>query len=490
MTLKLLLVDPDQDWLSAAANFFKGQMYDVDYVNNGRDAQLALYNSKYFAVILNSETQNHSAIQVIKFIKTNHPGQRVVLIINNKEKIAQEFGGDKLEKLGITESIIKPFELADLASLLEGHQKLSDWMGNLPKRDGSSKEEDVSLMDSKFSSVRIDEFYSTQAVLFDVFIKLKENHYTKILHAGDTFSKDRIDRYKNEKKVEYLYFLTSDRRKYVQFTNFLAKKLVSSKVVAADNKVNMLKNVSTKFVEEVFSVGLKPQVVEMGKEICANIYNVVDSQPDLYKVLKDYQNFDPNSFTHAYLVTLFSSSIIKQFEWQSKSTIETTALACMFHDIGKMKLPEKFLELDRMSMNDGELQEYKKHPEIGAQLIEGNRLINNTVKQIILQHHEYYDGSGFPFGLKGKKILTLANIVCLADEFVHIILRDKVKPVDALKKILTQGELVGKFNSSILENFIKVFVDPTKVTKENVLPSNSRMVPNAVSTATAGKKVA
>lgn len=127
-------------------------------------------------------------------------------------------------------------------------------------------------------------------------------------------------------------------------------------------------------------------------------------------------------------------------------------------------------------MNPEQLEMYKKHPELGLQIIESSRSINNSVKQIILQHHEAYDGTGFPHERKGSKILTLANIVCLADDFVHIMIDYKLQPTEALRKILSSQNGVKRYNSILIEKFINVFVDPAKLHKEVALPSNSRVV--------------
>lgn len=477
MALKILIVDPDEAWLSQAKKFMSEQMYEVSTVVNGRDAQLALYNDKYFAVIMNYDTQNHTCMQVMKFIKTNYTNQRVIIVINEKELVEKEIvTEEKMIKLGATGIIVKPFELNELKEVLEGHQSLTDLMTNIPKKEGTSAEEEVSLTDDKFTSIKIDEFYSSQAVLFDIYIKISANKYLKILHSGDSFSKERIDKYKNEKKVEYLYFHNNDRRKFVQYNNFLAKKLIENKNVPAYNKVNMLKNVSEKYIEESFVVGIKPQVVEQGKEVCENIYQLIETQDDLFQVLKSYQNFDPTAFAHSFLVTLYSTAIIKQFEWQSKATIETAAMACMFHDIGKILMPKEFLGIRPQDMTPEQLEQYHSHPELGLKVVEGNRLINNSIKQVILQHHEAYDGTGFPYQKKGSKILTLANIVCLADDFVHIMIDSKLQPTEALRKILMNKEAVKRYNSQILEKFIQVFVDPAKIQRDQVLPSNSRLV--------------
>ena len=97
------------------------------------------------------------------------------------------------------------------------------------------------MSDENFSRIKIEDFYSAQAVLFDIYIKLKENKYLKILHTGDTFSKDRIDKYKNEKKIDSLYFHNSDRRKYIQYNNHLASKFISNASIPGLNKVNIVK---------------------------------------------------------------------------------------------------------------------------------------------------------------------------------------------------------------------------------------------------------
>ncbi|MCK6595607.1 MAG: HD domain-containing protein [Bacteriovoracaceae bacterium] len=479
MALKILLVDPDEQWLSDAKSYLKTQLYEVSTVTNGKDAQLQLYNDKFFAVFLNYDVQNHSGPQVLKFVRTNYPSQRVIIVLNdNKRHESGEVTEENLQRLGAQELMIRPFELTQLKDVLEGHQSLGDLMSNLPKKEGVSEETEVQMTDENFTSIKIDEFYSANSVLFDIYIKLNANKYLKILHAGDAFSKERIDKYKNEKKVEHLYFHNSDRRKFVQYNNFLAKKLVENQNVPAQNKVGILKNVSEKYLEEAFTVGLKPQVLDQGKEVCENVFQLVENSKDLHKLLKSFNDFDPSAYSHAFLVTLYSTAIIKQYEWQSKATIESAAMACMFHDIGKILLPKEMALKARSELTPEEFEIYKTHPELGVKVVETNRLINNSVKQIILQHHEAFDGSGFPHGKKGSKILTLANIIGLVDEFVHLMVEQKIAPTDALKKILVNKQMVARYNSNIVENFIKVFVDPDKIqTKDTVLPSNSRMVP-------------
>ena len=244
MALRLLLADPDAGWISNARKHFESMMYEVDEAQNGKEAQLALYNNDYFAVILSQNIQNHSASQVIRFIKSNHPSMKVIMILNMQAKESQIKG---FKELGLTEYIKKPFSFEDLSQLLESQQNIQQIMDNMPKKEGQEEEVEVSMEDAKFTKIKIDELYSAQRVLFDVFIKLGDSHYVKILHKGDAFSQERIDKYKNDKGIEHLYFMTADRKKYVQFTTHLISKTAKSKKVSGKTKISLLKNASEKF---------------------------------------------------------------------------------------------------------------------------------------------------------------------------------------------------------------------------------------------------
>ena len=119
---------------------------------------------------------------------------------------------------------------------------------------------------------------------------------------------------------------------------------------------------------------------------------------NLYKLLRGYQEFDPSSVDQAYLVTIFTTSIIKQFERQTQATIETAKVACMFHDKGKMKMSKRLLDVRLADMSPGDLELYQNHPILKTEMVDGN----NFVKQIIIKHNEYFDGSGFPFKKYGS----------------------------------------------------------------------------------------
>jgi len=97
---------------------------------------------------------------------------------------------------------------------------------------------------------------------------------------------------------------------------------------------------------------------------------------------------------------------------------KSLALGAFLHDIGKIgKEPYRFAD-DEIVAIDG-THELRSHPEIGARLVAPLRLPAEA-GQIIAYHHERWDGSGYPHGLREEGIPILARIVCLAQTFDHL----------------------------------------------------------------------
>ncbi|WP_417565980.1 HD-GYP domain-containing protein [Marinobacter sp.] len=92
-------------------------------------------------------------------------------------------------------------------------------------------------------------------------------------------------------------------------------------------------------------------------------------------------------------------------------------LASPMHDIGKIGIPDAIL-LKPGKLDPDEWQTMKKHAEIGARLLDGNDSdLLVMAREIAISHHEKWDGSGYPFGLKGEDIPASGRIAALADVF-------------------------------------------------------------------------
>ena len=95
--------------------------------------------------------------------------------------------------------------------------------------------------------------------------------------------------------------------------------------------------------------------------------------------------------------------------------LRTLKIGGLFHDIGKIGVPDSIL-LKESKLTDDEYSEIKNHPSIGAHIL-SNATIFKDIIPIVKHHHERYDGKGYPSMLKGNEIPYLARITAIADSF-------------------------------------------------------------------------
>lgn len=121
---------------------------------------------------------------------------------------------------------------------------------------------------------------------------------------------------------------------------------------------------------------------------------------------------DPYVKGHHRRVSMLAKAICEEMEF-TKEKIDMIGIAGMIHDIGKTVIPTEIL-IKPDKLNAIEFNIIKTHPEVGYEIIKDSGL-PGYVAEIVLQHHERLDGSGYPKGLKGIDILIEACILAVSD---------------------------------------------------------------------------
>lgn len=135
--------------------------------------------------------------------------------------------------------------------------------------------------------------------------------------------------------------------------------------------------------------------------------------------------------------------------------------AAPMHDIGKIGIPDHVL-LKPGKLNDEELALMRKHPEMGAKILDNSTSpLIKLAHSVALYHHEKWDGSGYPFGLKGEAIPIEARIVAVADVFDALLNKRPYKeawPVEAAVAEIERNR--GKhFDPAIVDAMLQCLPD-------------------------------
>jgi putative nucleotidyltransferase with HDIG domain len=123
---------------------------------------------------------------------------------------------------------------------------------------------------------------------------------------------------------------------------------------------------------------------------------------------------DPYTFGHSKRVTEYALMGAEALSLSS-TELKTLEYAGILHDIGKIVVDDAILRKTE-TLNQEEIEIIQSHPIAGANIVAEVPYLN-PARDLIAQHHEKYDGSGYPFGLSGEKISLGARILTIADTF-------------------------------------------------------------------------
>ncbi|MCP4090191.1 MAG: DUF3391 domain-containing protein [Gammaproteobacteria bacterium] len=180
----------------------------------------------------------------------------------------------------------------------------------------------------------------------------------------------------------------------------------------------------------------------------------ITSTPDVAVQVISGKPGGEDAYSHALNVSVLSVCLAREYNLK-KEHLNMVGLGAILHDIGLCKIPEKILR-NRGELTKAERMAREHHcyygEEIGkeADLPEG-------VLNIIYQHHEHFDGTGYPQGLNGSEITKLAQLVAIVNRYDNLC--NPINPENAMTPSEALAHMFAKesksFNPSILQKFIR-----------------------------------
>ena len=183
--------------------------------------------------------------------------------------------------------------------------------------------------------------------------------------------------------------------------------------------------------------------VGMGEisDIVEPLVDQVMNNKGVVRQLWQLESCDLYTFDHSVSVSLTSALLARWLKCDNE-TIRLVAIAGLMHDIGKVNIPDEILNKPG-SLTPEEMKVMKTHATLGYVLLMNQKSVPDEVLLAVLQHHERYDGCGYPSGLKGENIHPVSRIVSVADIFCAMttkrVYREASNPFYVAKQIQEQS---------------------------------------------------
>jgi len=155
--------------------------------------------------------------------------------------------------------------------------------------------------------------------------------------------------------------------------------------------------------------------------------------------------------------------VAKHMSIDDRVLLRNLKLGSLYHDIGKVLIPPEILgKAEPLSKKEYAI--VREHPELSLQIIRSLPEFED-ISHIILHHHECWDGTGYPHGIKGEKICIGARICCLADSFDAMRTDRSYSIRKPLEMVLEEiNRCAGhRFDPAVVEAFNKCYVILDKI---------------------------
>ncbi|RAK07474.1 putative nucleotidyltransferase with HDIG domain [Halanaerobium saccharolyticum] len=189
------------------------------------------------------------------------------------------------------------------------------------------------------------------------------------------------------------------------------KETINKKKIAREKYQQNLEEFSETYKKAYYMKKIDFKTVKSLSEEAMEISNYLDLE-DTLKMTREIDNY---TYSHSLHVGILANKFGKWLHL-NENRIGNLTTAALLHDIGKSKIKKEILNKPE-PLTEEEYEEAKKHAQYGYQLLKKSNRFSKSIMAGILTHHERYDGSGYPLGLKGKKIPLFGRIIAICDTF-------------------------------------------------------------------------
>ncbi len=292
-----------------------------------------------------------------------------------------------------------------------------------------------------------DIFYKTSAFGNTQFVKFASSHPShqekirKLLQSGES--------------TEEFYIREEDLIKYHGLATKSLRNMIANPKIPVQEKTRKIYDVSKGIMKEFFDNNASEKMLQSSEEVMNIMEQCLSENEAGFHSLTMITNKDYYTYTHRVNVGLYCMAYGIKTKRGPNDTREL-GLGGMLHDVGKSKIDASLINKIG-KLTDEEFQIIKSHSSLGKEILESMQCYGTNVVRMAGEHHEKFNGNGYPNGLVGEEISNFARICKVMDVYDALTTRRSYKKALAPFEALTimRKQMVDEFDFDILGNFVR-----------------------------------
>lgn len=271
----------------------------------------------------------------------------------------------------------------------------------------------------KFSPVQLSTIRPNEPLCFDIYLLINDK-FIKYKNSGEPLPTEKYDLFLS-KNVSEIFVLTENHQEFLVWVENVKNDSIDEIVDRVGDEFEELATDREKIRDLVYEVfadkDMDPSLVEHLQNNVESFLNKTKDLKDAKTVLAQLTKRNKSLADHSVNVANLAVYLAMITGIGEQVTLEIVYMGGLLHDYGKAKIPPEVLEDPQSNLYQ---QAMEFHPIKGAKSVKDMDFVDDKVSIIVEQHHEQYNGKGYPNKIPGDEIFDLAQIVSLSNIFDNL----------------------------------------------------------------------
>lgn len=298
----------------------------------------------------------------------------------------------------------------------------------------------------KYFRIRFSTVLAEKKTSFPIFVRI-DGKMILYLNAGDKLAESKIIRLDSKDTGSSFFVLEEDRSTYREWV----REDLLSPLISPLEKAKILRETSLALIEDMFDNTDVNTAINEARPIISDFLEFIQSAPEAMGFMISLSGHDFYTYAHSLDVSIYSLGLGSVLGLKG-SELEELGVASLFHDIGKRNVNLNIL-CKKGTLDEAEWAQMKMHPQYGLMILNQNPTISDAIKAACFEHHESFDGGGYPQQISGSEIHPFARIVAITDTYDAMTTQRSynipLKPIDAIK--MMKEKLASRYDPEMLK---------------------------------------